>query len=350
MTRDEMERLADLVEERIGGGGRWLPLPTRPEPPGRPAPGALPAWSGAAQGLKDVAPLRRATGVIRHRPEYPALVVAARQAAAARGPSPLPSGSAAGAARPLSVSSRREVPIGVSNRHLHLSQADLETLFGKGQTLSLQRAITQPGQFAAAESVNVAGPAGRLEGVRIVGPARGATQLELAPSDCRRLGIEAPVLVSGRLEASGGGVVLEGTAGSVKLEKGVIVAQRHLHVAPADAGRLRVADGDRVAVECGGSGRRALLHEVVVRMGSAHATELHLDRDEADALGVRTGDVAAVVSREAPLAAGRGARRLLTERGIAELAARGEVVRRGGPWLLTPAAVDRARALGVWRE
>jgi putative phosphotransacetylase len=277
------------------------------------------------------------------------MVKAARAAAAGRGPSPLPSGSGAGAERSKTQRTTREVPIGVSNRHLHLSRTDFETLFGKGKTPSVMRPITQPGQFAAGEAVRVVGPKGAIEGVRIVGPARGETQLELSPADCRTIGVTAPVTLSGRLEQSAGGVTLEGPSGKVALQRGVIVAQRHLHVAPEDGRRLGVADGDTVAVECGPAGRRVTLHEVRVRLGPSHATELHLDTDEANAAQVKTGDVAVIVARSGPPAAGRR-RPLLTERDVAMLASRGETVTPYGPYLVTPAARDRARALGIWRD
>ena len=350
MTKDEVQKLVEMVAGRLAEAQdrTWLPTPVRPEPPGDPMPGALPAWAGGAQGLSDVAPTRRSTGQPRHRPAYPAMVVAARQAAAARGPAPLPSGSAAGAERRASTKTRREVKIGVSNRHIHVSAADFEALFGKGRSPSVQRPISQPGQFASGETVAVAGPKGRIEGVRIVGPARGSTQLELSPADCRALGIEAPVRVSGALEGSAGGLTLEGPAGKVALAGGVIVAQRHLHVAPQDGTVLGVKDGDRVALECGPAGRRMTLHDVVVRLGPGHATEVHLDLDEANAAGVKTGDSAAIVGRSA--APVRGRRALLTERGVAQMAARGEKVSAGGPYLVTPAARDRAKALGIWRE
>jgi putative phosphotransacetylase len=352
MNADDVTKLVELVAARLAAvqaKGTWLPVPTRPEPPGDPTPGALQPWTGAAQGLTDVAPLRRPAGFPRHRTEYPALVVATRQAAAARGPSPLPSGSAAGADRVATRTVRREVPIGVSARHLHISARDFEALFGKGRTPSVQKVISQPGQFAAGETVAVVGPKGRLDGVRVVGPARGATQVELSPSDCRDLGVEAPVALSGKLERSAGGVTIEGPVGKVTLQGGVIIAQRHLHVAPGDAKRLGVADGDRLAVECGPAGRRVTLHDVLVRMGPTHATELHLDVDEANAAGVRSGDTAAIVGRATQPAKGRR-RPLVTERDVAGMAARGETVQAGGPYLLTPAAADRARALGIWRD
>jgi putative phosphotransacetylase len=352
MNKDDVQRLSELIATRLdsAGGRAWLPGPVRPEPPGGPTPGALPAWAGAAQSLPDVAPVRRAAGSPRHRAEYPALVTAARQAAAARGPAPLPAGSRAGAARPATTRTPKEVSIGVSNRHLHISQRDFATLFGAERSPTPSRPITQPGQYAAGETVTVSGRGGRIEGIRIVGPARGQTQLELSPADCRTLGIQAPVRLSGRLEGSGGGVTLEGPAGTVTLEAGVIIAQRHLHVAPGDAKSLGVADGDRVAVECGPAGRRVTLHDVLVRLGPTHATELHLDTDEANAAQVRTGDRALIVGRSGPDRPAGRRRPLLVERDVAELAARGETLVSGGPYLLTPAARDRAKALGIWRE
>jgi putative phosphotransacetylase len=350
MTREEVAKLVEIVASKLRAQeGPWLPTPTRPEPPGDPTPGSLPAWAAAAQGLTDIAPSRRGAGFPKHRPEYAALVVATRQAAAGRGASPLPSGSGSGADRAASQRTRREIPIGVSKRHLHVSLRDFEALFGKGKTPSVQRVISQPGQFAAGETVNATGPKGKLEGVRIVGPARGATQLELSPSDCRTIGIDAPVVVSGKLEKSAGGVTLEGPAGKVTLPSGVIVAQRHLHVAPGDARRLGVADGDRIAIECGPAGRRVTLHDVIVRLGPGHATELHLDLDEADAAGVKSGDQAIIVARSGTSGAGKK-RPLVTERDVAAMAARGEKVSAHGPYLLTPAARDRAHALGIWTE
>lgn len=351
MDKDDVQRLSEKIAAALASAKRrtWLPTPVRPEPPGGPTPGALPPWAGAAQSLSDVAPIRRPAPAPHHRTDYPALVVAERQAAAARGASPLPAGSKAGAGRAATTRTVRDVAIGVSNRHLHVSQQDFATLFGANRSPSPQRPISQPGQFAASETVAVAGPGGRLADVRIVGPARGRTQLELSPADCHALGITAPVTLSGRLESSSGGVTLEGPAGKVTLEAGVIVAQRHLHVAPADATHLGVADGDRVAVECGPAGRRVTLHDVLVRMGPTHATELHLDTDEANAAEVKTGDRAMIVARSRT---GRpaGRRPLLTERDVAELASRGEKLMAGGPYLLTPAARDRAKALGIWRE
>jgi len=188
------------------------------------------------------------------------------------------------------------VPIGISNRHLHLSPADVTRLLGAGRDLTIDRMITQPGQFAARERIDVVGPRGRLNGVRVVGPARSATQVELALTDARVLGIPVPVANSGKLTGSVGGVTLVGPVGSVTLESGVIAAARHLHCAPADARRLGLTDGDWIDVVCGAGSRRVVFEGLLVRAGPAHATEAHLDTDEAAAAGLSTGATARIVA------------------------------------------------------
>jgi len=188
------------------------------------------------------------------------------------------------------------VPIGVSNRHLHLSSADVTRLLGAGKSLTVDRMITQPGQYAARERIEVVGPKGTCAGVRVVGPPRSATQVELALTDARHLGVPAHVANSGRLSGSVGGVTLVGPAGSVRLDGGVIVAARHLHCSPADAARLGIADGDWIDVVCGTGSRRVVFDGLLVRAGPAHATEVHLDTDEAAAAGVTTGDRAEIVA------------------------------------------------------
>ena len=188
------------------------------------------------------------------------------------------------------------VPIGVSNRHLHLSPADVARLLGEGKALTVDRMITQPGQYAARERIDVIGPRGKLTGMRVVGPPRAATQVELALTDTRTLGITAHLANSGKLTGSSGGVTLVGPAGSVLLSTGVIVAARHLHCSPDDARRLGVSDGDWIDVECGAGSRRVVFEGLLVRAGAAHATEVHLDTDEAAAAGVATGDEARIMA------------------------------------------------------
>ena len=349
MTNEEIQQLAERIAALLSHSA-WVPGPVRPEPPGPPTPGQLPPWAAAAQQLSDIAPVPgRKTNSGRHRPAYDALTAAVRAAAAGRGPSPLPGGRASVDAAHVGG---RTIPIAVSNRHIHITQADFETLFGAGKQLTPERPITQPGQFAALERLTVEGPRGSIEGVRVVGPARKSTQVELSSADCRAIGLVAPVRHSGQITGSAP-ITLRGTAGSLQLSEGAIVAARHIHVSPADTARLGVADGDRVTVTLGPADRRATLPDVLIRSGSAHASEMHLDTDEAHAFGVKNGDVATLVGRarkngKRPL--DRSGRPLLTERDVDAVAARGETLSDASPYRLTPLARDRARALGIWRD
>lgn len=346
MTPEEIEALAARIADVIARRG-WVPAPVRPDPPGSPTPGQLPPWAGAAQSLSDVAPgpRREPTGH-RHRPSYPALTTAARAAAAGRGPSPTTGTSQWREGRAVGPA----IPVAVSNRHIHVSRSAVETLFGAGHRLTPDRPITQPGQFAAVERVNVVGPAGTIDGVRIVGPAREDTQVELALSDCRRLGISAPIRASGETSASAP-IRLEGPAGSLDLKQGAIVASRHLHLSPADAARLNLETGDRVDIQVGSETRPATLHAVLVRSGETHATELHVDVDEARALDLTDGARGTIVGRGARSPApGRSRRRLVTEQDVAAFAAEGQTLSNASQYILTPAARDRAKALGIWRD
>ena len=352
MTDSELDRLADLIARALmdraserapeRSSATWLPTPVRPAPPERSS--EPPVWSGAAQDLGDVAPSREPGSAPRHRASTAELTRATRAAAAGKGRAP----QAASHESTRHLTRQRpanapaiDIRIGVSNRHVHLSAADLLALFGAAP-LTAARQLTQPGQFAAAESVVVVGPKGKLDAVRIVGPARSETQLEIAASDAAHLGVEPPVAASGSLGDSIGGVTLIGPAGRVDLRKGVIVAARHLHLAPADSRRWGLRDGDRLDVRCGVGAREATLHGVLVRSGESHATELHLDADEARAVGVRTGDSAKIIAWRAPNA---GKRPLVTERDVIRLAREGARVPAGA--ILTPSARDRAVALGI---
>jgi hypothetical protein len=174
--------------------------------------------------------------------------------------------------------------------------------------------------------------------------------VELAVSDCRVLGIEPPVRISGQIEGSAP-IRLEGTAGSVELREGAIVAARHLHLSPEDGSRMGLKDGDRVGVVLGSGDRRATLRDVPVRAGTKHATEIHVDVDEANAYQVSTGDVAVILGVTSRSGDGsRNGRRLVTERDVSRLAAEGEKIGPRSPYIVTPAAKDRAKALGIWCE
>jgi putative phosphotransacetylase len=359
MTGEELDRLAALIADALAKppvargpadpqparrpgrpAASWVPAPVRPEPPqrgGEPAP-----WTGAGQSLGDVAPIRHRSAS-RHRTDPGELAAAVRAAAA--GKAPPVARSAPARTEPAGRRRIREMPvtvkIGVSNRHIHLSAGDQRRLFG-GAELTAARPLLQPGQFAATQTVAVAGPKGRIDAVRIVGPARGDTQVELARSDAALLGVEPPVASSGVLDTSIGGVTLIGPHGRVDLSRGVIIAARHLHLSPADAERWGFRDGDRLVVAAGTGARSTAFHDVLVRSGPAHATELHLDVDEARAAGVVTGDPARIVEWHE----GRGSRRaLVTEGDVIAIAGRRERLPEHA--ILTPSARDRARALGL---
>jgi putative phosphotransacetylase len=182
------------------------------------------------------------------------------------------------------------IPIGISNRHLHLSSPDLEVLFGLNYQLQLQKELRQPGQFAAVETVILAGPKGCLERVRILGPVRKQTQVEISLGDAFRLGVNPPIRESGVVKDSSA-VTIIGPKGTIQLKEGLIIAQRHIHMAPSDAIKYGVADGANVQVKLGGE-RGLVFDRVTVRVNQNFLLELHLDTDEANAAAVGNGDFA----------------------------------------------------------
>jgi len=188
----------------------------------------------------------------------------------------------------------RTVPVALSARHVHLSKEHVEALFGPGYRLRPQAELSQPGQFAAMECVEVVGPRRSIPGVRVLGPPRGTTQVELSISDGVLLGIALPNRLSGNLDGTPG-VHLMGPRGAVKLRHGAIAAARHLHATPADAERLGLRDGQKVYARLLGA-RGIIFDEVVVRVADAALLELHLDTDEGNAAGVKTGDRAEIVA------------------------------------------------------
>jgi acetate kinase len=186
------------------------------------------------------------------------------------------------------------IPVAVSARHAHLSQPTIERLFGKGCVLEPCTPLSQPGQFASQQTVTVIGPHGRLEHVRVLGPARSADQVEISRTDARVLGLDAPLRLSGDLHATPG-IVLEGPHGRAMLSSGVVCALRHIHMSPTDAGQLKVHDGDIVEVAVESEGRPVIFGDVVVRVSPDYRLELHLDTDEGNAAGVGPGTTARLV-------------------------------------------------------
>ncbi|MGM9526631.1 MAG: phosphate propanoyltransferase [Peptococcaceae bacterium] len=173
------------------------------------------------------------------------------------------------------------VQVEVSARHVHLSQADLETLFGPGAALTPKRELSQPGQFLSEQRVNLIGPKGRKDNVSVLGPVRKATQVELSKSDARGLGVKAPLRESGDVAGSGS-ITLEGPKGSVTIPEGVIVAHCHIHMTNADARRMGLADNQHVSVEIGGE-RPIVFKDVIVRVSDKFRCRMHIDTDEGNA-------------------------------------------------------------------
>ncbi|WP_143320261.1 phosphate propanoyltransferase [Clostridium sp. HBUAS56010] len=177
-----------------------------------------------------------------------------------------------------------KIPVGVSNRHVHLSQEDLESLFGKGYELTNMKELSQPGQYACKETVTVCGPKGAIEKVRILGPVRKQTQVEILVADGFKLGKKAEPKMSGEL-AGTPGITLVGPNGSVETKEGLIIAQRHIHMSPSDALRFGVQDGQTVSIKTEGI-RGGIFDHVAIRVTDTSSLECHLDTEEANAMGL----------------------------------------------------------------
>lgn len=185
------------------------------------------------------------------------------------------------------------IPVGVSNRHIHLKREDLDQLFGEGYQLTTAKELSQPGEFAATETVIVIGPKGQFPAVRILGPLRKFTQLEISRSDSYSLGVKAPLKASGNIKGTPG-IKLIGPKGELEIEEGVIVAERHIHMTPEDSAKFDVKDGEYVSVKCEGE-RSLIFNQVLIRVKDSFALDMHIDTDEANAAGLRTGDHVEIV-------------------------------------------------------
>ena len=171
-----------------------------------------------------------------------------------------------------------------SARHVHVTQEDLETLFGKGYELTKKKDLSQPGQYACEERVTVVGSKKELAGVSILGPVRPATQVEISLTDARSIGVAAPIRESGDIAGSGA-CKLVGPAGEVELKEGVIAAKRHIHATPEDAEKLGVQDKDVVSVKIETGERSLVFGDVVARVSPKFALAMHIDTDESNAAG-----------------------------------------------------------------
>jgi len=191
--------------------------------------------------------------------------------------------------------SELKIPIGVSGRHAHVSREDLDVLYGEGYQLTAVKELSQPGQFAAQETVDLVTEKGTFKNVRILGPVRKQSQVEIALTDAVKLGIKPPVRDSGDLKGSPG-VTLVGPKGSVQMHEGVIAACRHIHMTPADAANMGLQDKEVVQVRCG-SERGLIFDQVLVRVSPSYQLEMHIDTDEGNAGMVKTGEIVEVIKK-----------------------------------------------------
>ena len=186
------------------------------------------------------------------------------------------------------VETDNTVPVGVSNRHIHLSAEDLETLFGKGYTLTPIKDLSQPGQFACKELLTIIGPSLRpIENVRVLGPVRSQSQVEISRTDSFVLKVKPPVRESGKIEGSAP-ITIVGPKGVVTLKEGCIIANRHIHMSEEEGAAFGLKDCDYVTVEVNGE-RRTTFYDVQVRVNKAFRLEMHIDTDDANAAGIGNG-------------------------------------------------------------
>lgn len=191
--------------------------------------------------------------------------------------------------------SKSPIPVGISNRHFHLSQQDWDTLFGKGTEPRKFRDVKQPGFWAAHETISIEGPKGKLENIRLVAPHRAKTQIEISKTDAQVLGLKPPIRDSGDLIGSSP-VKVVGPKGSIDLKEGLILARRHIHFHPLEAKAMNIKDGEVVRVRAGIGGIRELVFEqVLCRVSDKFSLELHLDTDEANAALVKNGETTYIV-------------------------------------------------------
>ena len=188
----------------------------------------------------------------------------------------------------------KQIMVETSARQVHVTQQDLETLFGAGYELHVKKMLSQPGQYASEERVDVVGPKKTLTGVSILGPVRSATQVELSLTDARSIGVTAPIRESGDIAGSGA-CKLVGPKGEVEIKEGVIAAKRHIHMTPADAAEFGVADKDVVSVKVNTNGRALTFGDVVVRVSEKFALAMHIDTDESNAACAAPGTMGELV-------------------------------------------------------
>lgn len=189
-----------------------------------------------------------------------------------------------------------QVPAGISVRHIHLEREHVERLFGPGHRLVVKKQLSQPGQFACEEVLDVTGPKGTISRVRVLGPERRQTQVEVAFSDARALGVTPPVRASGDLKGTPG-IRLTGPYGQVDLTEGVIIADRHIHMTPADAARFGVSDQELVRVLVDGI-KGGSMDRVRIRVSDSSALDFHIDTDDGNAFMLTQGQMVTVAKEQ----------------------------------------------------
>lgn len=186
------------------------------------------------------------------------------------------------------------VPVGVSARHVHLQKEHVDQLFGKGYVLTKYRDISQPGQYACNEKVTIKGPKGEIKNVRVLGPVRRQSQVEVSRTDSWTLGISPPVRSSGDIAGSAP-ITMIGPKGVVHLSEGCIIADRHIHMSPQDAVQFGVTNGQKVAVQVDGE-KGGIMNNVRIRVSERYALDMHIDTDDANAFGLLGGEQVKVLT------------------------------------------------------
>ncbi len=187
-----------------------------------------------------------------------------------------------------------KVTVGFSARHIHLSRADMDTLFGPGSELTFVKALTQPGQFSAEEQVTLVGPKREIKKVRVLGPLRPRTQIEISRTDAFTLGLKPPVRDSGDV-AQSAPITIVGPKGKIDLPEGAIIAKRHIHMTPKDAQELGLKEKDIVSVRVAEGDRSLIFDQVLVRVNENFALDFHVDTDEANAAGIKNGQLVEIL-------------------------------------------------------
>ncbi len=233
-------------------------------------------------------------------------------------------------------------PVGVSARHVHLSLPHIQSLFG-GE-LHVDRMLSQTGEFAAVERVTLASQNGILKGVRVLGPARSLTQVEISKSDSVTLGIMVPIRLSGCLEGTPGLTII-GPRGTIVTSNGTIIAARHLHISTMDGARMNLKTGDRIVARNSGK-RPCVFEDVIVRVSGTGVLELHLDTDEANAADLSSGDIVDMVIPE-PLPEGLSENRFICVEDIEKLIRAGRRIQLKPGQKITSSALELARSRNV---